>query len=100
VTGALKPELPLTVTRVHDTTKMNTGQIESDDLREHGVTCVERIHKLSRYVGRTRETCYDVLVIWTRGDRVGKVEEFRILRRRIEIPGRHGIVIFCIQCVP
>ncbi len=85
MTWTLEPEFSGSVARIHDATKVNTGQVESGDLLEYGIVRVKRIHEIGWYIRRPRETGDHVLVIGTCGDGVRKIEEFRIFRRRIKI---------------
>ena len=52
---------------------------------EYIVVWIKRIHEIGWDIRRPRQTGDHVLVIWTSGDGVRKIEEFRIFRRRIEI---------------
>jgi len=54
---------------------------------EYIVVWIKRVYK------RIREPSDHVLVIWTGGYRVGKIEEVRIVRRRVEITSSNGVLI-------
>jgi hypothetical protein len=49
---------------------------------------------------RVRKPSDDILVIWTGGDRVGEIEEFRIIRRIVDGRGACNLQIFRIQFIP
>jgi hypothetical protein len=77
---------------------MHASQIPGNDLGKDGVVGVGRTHKwIHERVGKPGD---HVLVIWTGRDWVGKIKEFRIIRRRIKITGRNSILIFRIQRIP
>src|SRR2546422_1108206 len=91
VTRTLKPEFSRPggscVAGIHDATKVNTGQIESGDLRQYRIIRIERIHEFSWYRWRFWQTRDHVLVIRTSGDRIGKIEKFGKVGRRISLTG-------------
>jgi hypothetical protein len=77
---------------------MNASQIPCTDLGK------DRIIRVRLTYGWVYEWIWkpsdDILVIWTGGDWVGEIEEFRIIRRVVHGRGARNFQIFRIQLVP